>query len=328
METRITGKTAIFRPFEMDETVQGNDLSFVPSDEIDAIGSNIRDYLTLSQPAGTKGTWARLNQTSFAIACRWNTLEHSIEELRSMLVTVRDPRTGRSAMAKPIHWGPAIRSGRVAMLTTGLADYLGVDEDDIVEVTIPTATVNEDFGAVATIDTIEYTFIQAKSYQTGRSRSVQNIILHGSDAVEEEDLQRLTKGMNSVHWYVTRDGRYYQFVDNGDTAIHVGRAASTLYSNAATIGVEHEHCVGDDWPDDQIKASANLCAYICNRYGLTESNILTHEFVAEPRGRVSDPENFPRKKFFAQLNMARKSTWIAKSVVRAGSEAAWVRNKL
>lgn len=323
METKITGKVSIFGGPSDKNAGPDQDLAFVGSQELESVWPVLGEYFLSSQPKGTTGTVRRLNPDSFYVACRWNYGEHTIESLRTMLVSVRDPQTGRSAMAKPIDWAPEIATGRVACISPGLAQYLGVATDDVVEVTIPTASVDTKGGAVAVVKTIEYTYIQAKNYLPGRSRPVQNIILHASNGVERDDVPYFTTSVVSAHWYITRDGRYYQFIDNADTAYHVGKAISTLYSNAATVGIEHEHLDPDpeegrknnqEWPDAQINASADLCAFLCHRYGLKPENILTHAYVAEPPGRVSDPVGFPMKKFEERLKESMRYTWVTQSI--------------
>ena len=323
METKITGKLSIFGGPQDKSVGADQDLTFVSAKELEKLWPIIGEYFLSSQPKGTTGTARRLNPEAFYVACRWNLSEHSMDSLRTMLVSVRDPQTGRSAIAKPIEWGPEISTGRVASLSPGLAEYLGVSVDDVVEVTIPTASVDSKGGAVAVVKTIEYTYVQARNYLPGRSRPVQNIVLHASNGTERDDIAYFTTSAVSAHWYVTRDGRYYQFIDNADTAYHVGKAISTLYSNAATVGIEHEHLDPDpaasrktnqDWPEAQILASADLCAFLCHRYGLKPGNILTHSFVAEPPGRVTDPVGFPTKKFEDRLKEAMRYTWVTQSI--------------
>lgn len=323
METKITGKLSIFGGPQDKSAKPDQDLTFVSSTELEKLWPIVGEWFLAVQPKGTTGTVRRLNPDTFYVACRWNYSEHSIENLRTMLVSVRDPQTGRSAMAKPIEWGPEISTGRIASLSPGLAEYLDVKVDDVVEVTIPTASVDSQGGAVAVVKTIEYSYVQARNYLPGRSRPVQNIILHASNGSEKDDVQYFTTSAVSAHWYITRDGRYYQFVDNADTAYHVGKAISTLYSNAATVGIEHEHLDPDpsagrkmnqDWPDAQVLASADLCAFLCHRYGLKPGNILTHAFVAEPQGRVSDPVGFPMKKFEERLKESMRYTWVTQSI--------------
>ncbi|MBS1725279.1 MAG: N-acetylmuramoyl-L-alanine amidase [Armatimonadetes bacterium] len=323
METKITGKLSVFGGPHDKGAAPDHDLSFVSSEELEKLWPIVGEYFLPTQPRGTSGTARRLDPDSFYIACRWNYSEHPVENLRTMLVSVRDPLTGRSAMAKPIEWGPEIASGRIANLSPGLASYLGVSIDDVVEVTIPTASVDSQGGAVAVVKTIEYMYIQARNYLPGRSRPVQNIILHASNGSENDDLSYFTTSAVSAHWYITRTGKVYQFVDNADTAYHVGKAISTLYSNAATIGIEHEHFDPDptvgrkanqDWPDEQVCATADLCAFLCQRYGLKLGNILTHAYVAEPHGRVSDPVGYPMKKFEDRLKESMQYTWVTQSV--------------
>jgi hypothetical protein len=49
------------------------------------------------------------------------------------------PRTGRQFRAWPADWGPHQDTGRIADISLGLMEYLGIETDDDVEVTFPHA---------------------------------------------------------------------------------------------------------------------------------------------------------------------------------------------
>jgi N-acetyl-anhydromuramyl-L-alanine amidase AmpD len=151
----------------------------------------------------------------------------------------------------------------------------------------------------------EATFIQAKSFTPGKDRPIQGIILHSTDGEERGDIDTLTRTGVSVHYYVTRTGKIYQFVNDGDVANHAGKTSGTYsgYNNANTIGIEQEHYdrggkggkYGQDWPEAQVQATARLVAYLQKKYGLTNSNVFGHSDVAPERKQ--DPYNYPWDKF-------------------------------
>jgi hypothetical protein len=87
------------------------------------------------QPEGTTGLARRLNPFMHYIACRWNYDEISKEDLLNEVVVVRAVRTGFVLEAFPADWGPNENTGRVADLSPGLMNDLGLETDDEVEVT-------------------------------------------------------------------------------------------------------------------------------------------------------------------------------------------------
>jgi len=89
------------------------------------------------QPAGTTGLGRRLDPSAYYLACRWAYGETPRSFLRTAKVRVSNPRTGRSATAQPVDWGPNERTGRVADLSPGLAAFLDLATDDVCQVDIP-----------------------------------------------------------------------------------------------------------------------------------------------------------------------------------------------
>ena len=92
-----------------------------------------------TQPPNTTGLARRLNPSVPFIACRWNYDEYSKTFLASMkhVALVTAPKTGRRFRAWPADWGPHESTGRVADISFGLMEYLGIDTDDEVEVEFP-----------------------------------------------------------------------------------------------------------------------------------------------------------------------------------------------
>ncbi len=84
------------------------------------------------QPPGTTGLARRLNPWKFFVALRWDYKKTPKDVLKQSRALVVNPDTGGFAWARPVDWGPHKRTGRMADLSDGLADYLGVDTDDTV----------------------------------------------------------------------------------------------------------------------------------------------------------------------------------------------------
>jgi N-acetylmuramoyl-L-alanine amidase len=89
------------------------------------------------QPRGTTGLARRLNPYIHYIACRWNYDVTSREELRAGVAMVRSLRTGIELKAFPADWGPHEDTGRIADLSPGLMEDLGITTDDEVQVVFP-----------------------------------------------------------------------------------------------------------------------------------------------------------------------------------------------
>jgi N-acetyl-anhydromuramyl-L-alanine amidase AmpD len=141
-----------------------------------------------------------------------------------------------------------------------------------------------------------------KAYTPSTGRNIQGIVLHSSDGDEKSGIRTLTGNdpahQVTAHYFVTKTGKIYQFVADGDIAWHAGKTSGQYgsYDNANTIGIEQEHVDGkDQWSDAQVKATASLVAYLQKKYGLTNSNVLGHSDIAP--GRKQDPYNFPWSQF-------------------------------
>jgi N-acetylmuramoyl-L-alanine amidase len=92
-----------------------------------------------TQPPGTTGLARRLNPDKFYIACRWDydAPGTSKTDLLHVKVLVRAPKTGKAFVCDPADWGPHVDTGRVADISPGLMDALGIETDDEVEVVFP-----------------------------------------------------------------------------------------------------------------------------------------------------------------------------------------------
>jgi N-acetylmuramoyl-L-alanine amidase len=95
-------------------------------------------HLFLSyQPQGTTGLARRLNPAVPYIACRWDYDETPPPVLLEEMALVTAPKTGRSIKVYPADWGPHEDTGRVADISPGAMEALGITTDDEVEVVFP-----------------------------------------------------------------------------------------------------------------------------------------------------------------------------------------------
>jgi hypothetical protein len=93
------------------------------------------DIFLNQQPAGSSGLARRLNPQAHYIACRWDYTVTPKEFLRG--IKVRVSANGRTEEARPVDFGPGEATGRVADLSPGLAQALGLSTDDNCRVEIP-----------------------------------------------------------------------------------------------------------------------------------------------------------------------------------------------
>lgn len=163
---------------------------------------------------------------------------------------------------------------------------------------------------------IRYKWMQAAFHKARGAAKISSIILHATEGHCSGDIPTLVGGDRrsvSVHWYVERDGTIVHFVQNNEIANHAGAVTKPLYDNAHSLGIEQEHLDNhEDWPDVQIRACANLCAFLLQQYGAIP--IVYHKDVAFPAGRKSDPQVYPRAAFDAYVKTAQALHWSAVAV--------------
>lgn len=160
--------------------------------------------------------------------------------------------------------------------------------------------------------------IKAKKLAEGRTnRNIRGIVLHdtagsgghGDTLYLANDPEK--RGV-SVDFTVERDGKIYQL--NPDLrkcwTYHAGR--STRFKglrngevNRGTIGIEITQKANLSlipmWPEEQVKAVAELCAYLCNEFGLLKEDITTHQLIITDGSRT-DPRKWPFTKFWEYFN--------------------------
>jgi len=89
------------------------------------------------QPPNTTGLARRLDPDADYIAMRFDYSQTPREMLLTELALVHAPKTGKKAYAYPADWGPHVDTGRIADISPGLMEKLGISTDDAVEVVFP-----------------------------------------------------------------------------------------------------------------------------------------------------------------------------------------------
>jgi uncharacterized protein (TIGR02594 family) len=127
----LTGKMSVFGG--------PNDTGMAPDEGLALYeasqSSEIAGFLLPQQPPGTTGLGRRLDPSKFYIACRFDYAKTPKSFLRTAGVHVT--AQGKTINCRPVDWGPAESTGRIADLSPGAAAALGIHTDDTVTVTIP-----------------------------------------------------------------------------------------------------------------------------------------------------------------------------------------------
>jgi N-acetylmuramoyl-L-alanine amidase len=85
-----------------------------------------------------------LDPNEYYIACRWDYDLYPKESLLEHTALVRSLKTGKEFLARPADWGPHSDTGRVADISPGLMEALGIQTDDDVEVIYPYDDVEQE----------------------------------------------------------------------------------------------------------------------------------------------------------------------------------------
>jgi N-acetyl-anhydromuramyl-L-alanine amidase AmpD len=147
-ETSSAGVAVLFQVEGKIELFGGpQDSSFGPDEGLALVGQDdvssqaFREYFLPQQPPGTTGLGRRLNPEKYYVSCRWNYDDTPKELLRKTMMEVTNPRNGKSALAKPVDWGPLPATNRVASISPGLAKFLGLHIDDVARISLETDQV-------------------------------------------------------------------------------------------------------------------------------------------------------------------------------------------
>lgn len=113
----------------------------------------------------------------------------------------------------------------------------------------------------------------------------------------------------SYHYLVGRDGTVYRLVPEARRAWHAGVSAAAGRENCNdwTVGVACANRQdGEPFPEAQVAALIRLVCEIRRRHpAVTLDRVLTHEQVARPEGRKTDPGPlFPLARVLAAIRAA------------------------
>jgi N-acetylmuramoyl-L-alanine amidase len=116
-----------------------NDMGVAPDEGLAFIFdvSDAPDLFLPTQPPGTTGLARRLDPAEYYVACRWDYDQYPKPSLLEHLARVTAKKTGMSLLAAPADWGPNENTGRVADLSPGLMEALGITTDDEIDVEYP-----------------------------------------------------------------------------------------------------------------------------------------------------------------------------------------------
>jgi N-acetylmuramoyl-L-alanine amidase len=149
-------------------------------------------------------------------------------------------------------------------------------------------------------------FIDAPSPNFGPrkdGKKIKYIILHYTGTETAFEALRLLQGGDpghevSAHYFVDMDGAITRLVDEEMRAWHAGKSSWEGEDdiNSCSIGIEIQNPGHDfgyvPFPDEQVKAAAELCKDIMARHGILPCHVLAHSDIAPERKK--DPgELFP-----------------------------------
>ncbi len=111
----------------------------------------------------------------------------------------------------------------------------------------------------------------------------------------------------SAHFVVGRDGRIVQMVPIEKRAWHAGVSTwdGMKDINNVSVGIEMVNLNDgkDPYPDAQYQAVAGIIRFVRSRYLVPDEHIVSHEQIALPQGRKSDPVGFDFARIRALAHM-------------------------
>lgn len=140
-----------------------------------------------------------------------------------------------------------------------------------------------------------------------RTKAISAIVVHSCEGRPDGNEQASSlpwlcnsKSGVSSNYYVTREGVIYCLVDDDKRAQHAGISAleGETDVNGISIGIELEHRKGDaPYSKAQLDALTWLCETKMGAYHIPASRVVSHRAVALPKGRKSDPTDWPEAEF-------------------------------
>ena len=131
---------------------------------------------------------------------------------------------------------------------------------------------------------------------------VDTVVVHATAQATLETTTRWfcdPKSEVSSHFTIGKDGSVIQHVSTFDRAWHAGVSTDAMGHgnvNDYSIGIElvNRDDGTDPYPDAQVRVLGYLIHEMMRRFPIRQ--IVSHEFIAIPRGRKVDPNGFPWEK--------------------------------
>jgi len=109
----------------------------------------------------------------------------------------------------------------------------------------------------------------------------------------------------SAHYTVGKDGRIVQMVEDTARGWHAGvsELEGVKGVNDFSVGIEIVNLNDgiDPYTDAQYQSVAAIIRHLREQYYLPDSRIVSHEHIARPVGRKSDPKGFDFQRLFRML---------------------------
>lgn len=150
--------------------------------------------------------------------------------------------------------------------------------------------------------------LTARYYGSRDNCEPKMIVVHYTAGSEKGDIRVLsgqTGRKVSSHYYITKKGKIFQFVDERLTAFHAGSSKWKGYEkfewpgysvNKVSIGVELENSGYELYPEAQIEALSELVKDIRTRWTIAEDDIVGHCHVS-PQRKIDPGAHFPWSEF-------------------------------
>lgn len=129
-------------------------------------------------------------------------------------------------------------------------------------------------------------------------RPISALVLHSTEGAWPSDARWLCDPGSKVsaHYVIAPDGDIFQLVDDSRRAWHAGRTQYGALTdwNDFSIGIELSYRRGaGGYPEVQRAALTALCRHLLAAYAIAPALVVAHRWIAIPRGRKSDPTDWP-----------------------------------
>lgn len=129
------------------------------------------------------------------------------------------------------------------------------------------------------------------------------IVCHSTEGIWASDLRWLCSKSSQVscHYVISPTGEVFQIVDDAKRAWHAGVGSYLGINdwNTVSIGIELSHVKGHPTSAEQRAALTELCRIKIAAYGIKQSMIAAHRWIAPDRR--SDPTDWPDSDFRAWI---------------------------